>query len=373
MSINNLFSKFLLVLLAFSLGFNALAQNTPGTPVADSAVSDEIRVLFSSAQELHPELFTGGTGWFLHDGYTYKYFADSHAYVGVKEGRIYVMGGTFGNFAQLGTVTDIAAELQFLKHYVVQNVPHGTVVVKTYHSTALDRDRQFYVYTPPGYSASGAPYPVLYLLHGAGSTETSWTERGLVNVIMDNMLAAGTIQPFVVVMPYGYAYPPGPNDRTDPVKLKEQRSGFNADFLQDVIPLAEASYNISSEQSGRAIAGLSLGGAQSLALGLGHPELFSRVAAFSPAMGATNSPATGGVDYDLVLADTTKLNRSLQYMWLSSGVDDTLFTSIQAFDDQLSKHGIEHIFRVTQGAHTWEVWKRNFFEVAPQLFAPERF
>lgn len=373
MRIKSLLSGLPLVFALSSMSLTAIAQTTPGTPVNAANVSQDVRTLFDSAENLYPELFTSGSGWFLSGGYTYKYYANSKVYLGIKDDRIYALGGPFVGLVELGTITDIGNELRYLKYYVEQNVPHGNVTIKTYRSTALARDRQFYVYTPPGYSASGAPYPVLYLLHGAGSTENSWTRSGLVNVVMDNLLAADAMEPFVIIMPYGYAYPPGPNDRTDPVKLKEQRSGFNADFLQDVMPLAEATYNISGEQSKTAIAGLSLGGAQSLAIGLGNPGLFSRVAAFSPAMGATNDPNTGGVNYDVVLDDTTKVNRSLQYMWLSSGVDDTLFTSIQSFDDQLSRNGIEHIFRVTQGAHTWEVWKRNFFEVAPQLFAPERF
>lgn len=351
----------------------AQSASTPGEPVDPMTISPAVKTLFDQGAELYPELFSQPSGWFLYEGFTYRHFASSGAYVGVKDGYLYVKNGPTGELAQQGTVTETLATLHHLMLYVEGSVPHGEVTIHKYHSTALDSDRQFYVYTPPGYDADGAPYPVLYLLHGAGSTENSWTRSGLVNVIMDNLIAREGLDPFVIIMPYGYAYPPGPNDRTDPVKLREQRSGFNADFLQDVMPEAEANFNISTEQSRRAIGGLSLGGSQSLAIGFSHPELFSHVTAFSPAMGATTDPETGGVNYDDVLADTARINNALQLVFLGVGVDDTLFDSIESFNQQMSNHGIEHSFRVTQGAHTWEVWKRYFNEVAPKLFSPDNF
>jgi enterochelin esterase-like enzyme len=249
------------------------------------------------------------------------------------------------------------------------NVPHGMVKAHAYHSSALDRDREVMVYTPPGYDSGADRYPVLYLLHGAGSTQTSWTERGRANVIIDNLIAEGKLSPLVVVMPYGYAQPRTPDsNRGDPNENKMQREGFTRDFIEDVIPMIDADYRVYADREHRAIAGLSLGGAQSLAIGLTHTDLFSRVAGFSSAMGAANNPASGGVDFPSVLADTAGLNSQLDFLWVGCGVDDTLFESNKSFSELLTDNGIEHVFRVTQGAHTYPVWQRYLHEVAPLLF-----
>jgi enterochelin esterase family protein len=123
-----------------------------------------------------------------------------------------------------------------------------------------------------------------------------------------------------------------------------------------------------TDRDHRAIAGLSLGGAQALSIGLTHLDLFSRIAAFSPAMGAANNPATGGVDFETVLADSGRINNQVKFLWVSCGFEDTLFDSIRDFSQQLSKHKIEHIYRVTGGAHVYPVWQNNLDEVLPMLF-----
>jgi enterochelin esterase-like enzyme len=251
----------------------------------------------------------------------------------------------------------------------VRAISHGAVQTREYKSKSLGTSRKVVIYTPPGYEKSSQRYPVLYLLHGAGSTETSWTERGRANVILDNLIAAGKLKPLVVVMPFGYAFArPAGGGRGDAAENKQQREGFTQDFLEDVMPMIDTAFRVYGDRDHRAIAGLSLGGAQSLAIGLSHPDLFSRVAAFSPAMGAANDPKTGGVDFNSVLADSARLNDQLKLLWISCGTEDTLFDSIQSFAELLSKHKVEHLFRVTGGAHTYAVWQRNLNEVAPMLF-----
>jgi len=211
---------------------------------------------------------------------------------------------------------------------------------------------------------------VLYLLHGAGSDETSWTQRGQAHVILDNLIADGKLKPMIVVMPFGFAAARAPGaGRGDAAENKMQREGFSRDFLEDVIPTIDSTMRVYADREHRAIAGLSLGGAQALALGLGHPELFSRVAAFSPAMGAANNPETGGVDFDKALADSAQINTQIKFLWVSCGTEDTLFDSVRQFSGQLSQHKIEHIFRVTGGAHTYAVWQRNLNDVAPMVFS----
>ena len=251
----------------------------------------------------------------------------------------------------------------------VRSVPHGTVKSLPYKSKSLGTDRKLMVYTPPDYEKSAARYPVLYLLHGAGSDETAWTQRGQAHVILDNLIADGKLKPLVVVMPFGFAAQRAPGAaRGDAAENKMQREGFTKDFLGDVLPLIESTFRVYTDREHRAIAGLSLGGAQALALGLSHTELFSRVAAFSPAMGAANNPATGGVDFDALLSDSAKLNGQLEFLWLSCGTEDTLFDSVRQLGGQLAQKKVEHIFRVTGGAHTFPVWQQNLNDVAPMLF-----
>jgi enterochelin esterase family protein len=251
----------------------------------------------------------------------------------------------------------------------VRAVPHGAVQTHAYKSKSLGTDRKMVVYTPPNYEQSTEKYPVLYLLHGSGSDENSWINSGKANVILDNLLADGKIKPMVVVMPFGFAFARAAGaGRGDAAENKQQREGFLRDFLEDVMPLAESTLRVYADREHRAIAGLSLGGAQALAIGLTHTELFSRVAGFSPALGAANNPETGGVNFDTVLADSAAINGKLKLLWVSSGTEDTLFQSIQDYSAQLSKHRIEHFFRVTGGAHTYAVWQQNLNDTLPMIF-----
>jgi len=271
--------------------------------------------------------------------------------------------------ALLSVAAVMAAQNSAPAYLQVRTVPHGAVQPHAYKSKSLGTDRNMIVYTPPNYENSTDRYPVLYLLHGAGSTETSWTANGKANVILDNLLADGKIKPMVVVMPFGYAFArPAGGGRGDAAENKQQREGFTRDFLEDVMPLVDATFRVYADRDHRAIAGLSLGGAQALAIGISHTELFSRVAGFSPALGAANNPQTGGVDFDAVLADSAGINGKLKLLWVSSGTEDSLFQSIQDFSTLLSKHKIEHLFRVTGGAHTYAVWQQNLNEAAPMFF-----
>jgi enterochelin esterase family protein len=272
--------------------------------------------------------------------------------------------------AIIAIASAVEAQAPVPAYLQVRSVPHGVLKSQSYKSKSLNTDRKMMIYTPSGYESSANRYPVLYLLHGAGSDETSWTQRGQAHVILDNLIADGKLKPLIVVMPFGFAAARAPGaGRGDAAENKMQREGFTRDFLEDVIPTIDSTMRVYADREHRAIAGLSLGGAQALALGLGHPELFSRVAAFSPAMGASNNPETGGVDFDRVLADSSQLNSQIKFLWVSCGTEDTLFDSVRQFSGQLSQHKIEHIFRVTGGAHTYAVWQRNLNDVAPMVFS----
>ena len=250
----------------------------------------------------------------------------------------------------------------------VRDVPHGEVQAITYQSKSLSRQREAVVYLPPGYSTRAARYPVLYLLHGAGGDEKTWTDRQKAHVILDNLIADGAVKPFVIVMPHGYTKRLEAGARRQgAADYKTDMEEFAIDFVRDLVPSVESRYHVGADRDHRAIAGLSMGGGQSLAIGLTHPEMFRAVAAFSSAMQIANSPAWGGIDMDAALAKASAINK-LDLLWVGCGTEDTLFKANQTFSSQLSQRGVEHVFRVTLGAHTSEVWSRYLHEVAPQLF-----
>ena len=252
--------------------------------------------------------------------------------------------------------------------YDLKPVPHGAVEQRLYQSKSLQAQRRVFIYTPPNYARSTERLPVLYLLHGAGGDETGWTENGRAHLILDNLIADGKLKPLVVVMPYGNAYPPASPLAAGDDAMRRQRSGFERDLIEDLIPFVQASYRVHADREHRAIAGLSLGGAQALGIGLSHTDLFSRVAGFSPALGAVTSPQAGGLDFKKLIADSTQVNDRLQLLWVGCGTEDTLFNSNKEFDALLTAGGVKHTFKATGGAHTWQVWRRYLNEVAPVLF-----
>jgi len=245
--------------------------------------------------------------------------------------------------------------------YDGQSVPHGEIRTHWYHSKSLSALRRVTVYTPPGYDQNPQTrYPVLYLFHGANADETAWTRLGHVNLILDNLLAAGKAKAFVVVMPFGYGVAPGtpaaaPNDNT---------TLFSRDLIEDVIPLVQSKYRVDTSRDRRAIAGLSMGGGESLGIGLNHLELFSYVAGFSAAL----RPADFDKTYGAMAANAKEVNRKLHLLWVGCGNQDSLFAPAKSFSAFLTEHQIKHTFRETPGAHTWMVWRRYLNEVAPLLF-----
>ena len=254
------------------------------------------------------------------------------------------------------------------RFFDVRPVPHGAVEQRLYDSKTVHGVRRVFIYTPPNYARSSERYPVLYLFHGAGGDESGWTENGRANLILDNLIAEGKLKPLVIVMPYGYAYPPTSPLAEGPDAMKRQRDDFSRDLIEDLIPFVQANYRVHADRDHRAIAGLSLGGGQALGIGLSHTDVFSRVAGFSAALGAVTSPQAGGLDFKSLVADANKVNERLKLLWVGCGTDDTLFNSNKEFAHLLESSGVKHTFRVSDGAHTWQVWRRYLNEVAPLLF-----
>jgi len=235
-------------------------------------------------------------------------------------------------------------------------VPHGTVHVNFYDSKNLGASRMFYVYTPPGYETGRQKYPVLYLLHGNGQIEASWTWTGRANVIMDNLLAEGKIKPMLVVMPYGHvpreikpgpAAPAGPGDTL----------AIEKELMTGVRPLVESKYRVLTRREDRAIAGLSMGAAQSLSIGLHNLNLFAHIAAFSG----------GGNRAEWEKADPAALNK-LKVLWLGCGTEDFVYKSVKEMDVLLTQKKVKHVFNESGGGHSWPNWQVYLSKYAPLLF-----
>ena len=245
--------------------------------------------------------------------------------------------------------------------YEEQQVPHGTVHIHKYQSKSLGVTRELYVYTPPGYETNrDTKYPVLYLFHGFGDSEDAWTGIGRANLIMDNLIAAKKARPFIIVMPYGHT-PSSP-----PVMKSIGRyEAYEKDLINDIIPYVQSCYRVSSEQKDRAVAGLSMGGGQSLTIGLGNLDLFGWVGAFSSAI-------PEGQKLDKLLAEPESINEKLELLWIGCGRQGFLFEANQKFIERLKADKIEHTSHFTEGAHEWRVWRNYLNELAPLLFKPDK-
>jgi enterochelin esterase-like enzyme len=249
--------------------------------------------------------------------------------------------------------------------YDPQPVPHGEIRTHWYESKSLQAVRRLTVYTPPDYGQGrDTRYPVLYLFHGANADETAWTRLGHVNLILDNLLAAGKTKPFIVVMPFGYGAPPGTSVPEPGGGFSRTAALFARDLLGDVIPFIDTHYRVYGDREHRAIAGLSMGGAESLEIGLNHLELFSYVGAFSAAVRPENFAKT----YSALIANPQAANQQLHLLWIGCGSDDTLFDANGSFSKFLDTEKITHTFHKSPGAHTWIVWRRYLNEFAPLLF-----
>ncbi|MBN2315712.1 MAG: hypothetical protein JXM79_17420 [Sedimentisphaerales bacterium] len=244
--------------------------------------------------------------------------------------------------------------------YEEQKVPHGTVHIHKYPSKSLGVTRGLYVYTPPGYETSKEKYPVLYLFHGYGDSEDAWTVVGRANLIVDNLLAANKAKPLIIVMPYGHTPSAPPVMRSI-----GQYESFERDLIEDVIGYVQTKYRVSTDRKDRAVAGLSMGGGQSLTIGLGNLELFGWVGAFSSAV-------PEGESLEKLLADPKAINDKLNLLWIGCGRSDFLFERNQQFFARLRKDKIDHVAHITDGSHEWRLWRIYLNELVPLLFRPDK-
>lgn len=248
-----------------------------------------------------------------------------------------------------------------------KDVPHGAVSEVTYHSKALQRPRRMHIYTPPGYESGKGKFPVFYLLHGAGDSDDAWSTVGRAGFIMDNLIAEKKAKPMIVVMPAGHTRasgfrPPSTNSTPDE---------FVQDFLGDIMPHVEKNYRVSTDRADRAIAGLSMGGGQTLNIGIPNLEKFAYIGVYSSGVfgiTSTNRTSPAFEDQHKHILANVKLRKGLRLFWFGTGKDDFLVQTTRATVDMFKKHGFDVIYDETPGAHTWIVWRNYLHDFAPKLF-----
>jgi enterochelin esterase-like enzyme len=239
-----------------------------------------------------------------------------------------------------------------------KDIPHGRLEMISYESKSVGTTRKMQVYTPPGYSKE-KKYPVLYLLHGIGGDETEWQRFCRPNVLLDNLLAEGKVAPMIVVMPNGRAQK---NDRAegDIFKSAPAFAAFEKDLLNDVIPAIETRFSVQANREHRALAGLSMGGGQSLNFGLGHLDTFAWVGAFSAAPN-TKPPAQ-------LVPDPAVAREKLKLLWVACGKKDGLIRVSQGVHAYLKENDVPHVWHVDGNAHDPTEWKNNLYLFSQRLF-----
>lgn len=249
-----------------------------------------------------------------------------------------------------------------------RDVPHGAVAEVTYYSKSLKRFRRMHVYTPPGYESGEGKYPIFYLLHGASDCDDSWTSVGRAGFIMDNLIAAKKAKPMVVAMPAGHT---GSSRFGGPRPTVDE---FAQDFLNDLQPYVEKHYRVYADRQHRAMAGLSMGGGQTINIAFPNLEEFAYIGVFSSGIFSLNrrgSQEDSGPTWEeqnKQVLDNAELKKGLKLVWFATGKEDFLIETSRSTVELLKKHGFDVVFKETDGAHTWINWREYLNEFASQLF-----
>ena len=242
------------------------------------------------------------------------------------------------------------------------SIKHGKIDTISYASKTVDTIRRALIYTPPGYSKK-KKYPVLYLLHGIGGDEKEWLNGGHPQDILDNLYADGKIVPMIVVLPNGRAMK---NDRATGNIMAADKiaafANFEKDLLNDLIPYVEKNFSALTDREHRAVAGLSMGGGQSLNFGLGNLDKFAWVGAFSAAPN-TKKP-------EELLPDAAKAKNMLKLLFISCGASDNLVYNSKRTHDYLESKGVPHIYFIEPGVHDFKVWKNGLYMFSQLIFKP---
>ena len=246
-------------------------------------------------------------------------------------------------------------------YYEIRNVPHGEIRFKRYYSNVLNAWRNFYLYTPPSYDDNtGEKYPVLYLMHGGGEDQRGWATQGKTDLIIDNLIADKKAVPMIVVM----------LDGNIPLNAfgSESLNVFEKELKQTILPFVEKNYRVKSDANSRALAGLSMGGLQTLHAGIKNTEIFAYLGVFSSGWWA-NQPALSDPQYEFINSHAEQINGNLKQFWISmGGKEDIAWKNCQIMLGKFDEMKIKYTYSEYSGGHTWPVWRNNLFNFAQLLF-----
>ncbi len=246
--------------------------------------------------------------------------------------------------------------------YAVRNVPHGDVRIKRYYSTVTNTWRRFYIYTPAGYDANTSEkYPVLYLMHGGGEDERGWATQGKTDLILDNLIAEKKSVPMLIVMP----------DGNIPMQAfgEDVLSAFESELKQCIIPFVEKNYRVRTDAGSRALAGLSMGGIQTLYAGINNTQLFSYLGVFSSGWIQGMQTDLAAKQYNFMKSNVEQINSNLKQFWIAmGGKEDIAWKNCQAMMEKFDEMKIKYTYSEYPGGHTWPVWRNNLYNFAQLLF-----
>jgi len=247
-------------------------------------------------------------------------------------------------------------------YYAVKDIPHGDIRIKRYYSTVFNRWRQFYMYTPAGYDINTIEqYPVLYILHGGGEDERGWATQGTTDLILDNLIAEKRAKPMLVVMPDGNVDLPGFGENN--LRM------FEAELRQCIIPFVEKNYRAESGSKNRALAGLSMGGIQTLYVGIHHTDQFAYLGVFSSGWILPMQSGLADAQYDFMKKNVDIINANVKLFWIATGgKEDIAYKNCQVMLSKFDEMKIKYNYSEYPGGHTWPVWRHNLYDVAPLLF-----
>jgi len=250
------------------------------------------------------------------------------------------------------------------RHDEWRDVPHGSVDIHWYSSAPADGiRRRVHVYTPPGYHQNPSKkYPVMLLLHGMGDNDSHWMQLGQANVVADNLIADSKAKPMLIVMPDGHVNLPPKENEDFRARYRRSRPAFEKDVLEEIIPLVESNYRVKTGRENRAIVGLSMGGGQSLGIGLKNLDQFAWIGGFSSAPWDLNETLSQ------LGEDSKKTNERIELLWIAIGKDDFLLERNHDFIEALKKQNIEHVYKETAGTHQWSLWRRYLSQFMPLIF-----
>ncbi len=248
--------------------------------------------------------------------------------------------------------------------YALKMVPHGVIRITKYFSKATNSWREMYVYTPPGYDNSTEKYPVLYLLHGGGEDQTGWATQGKANLILDNLIAENKAKPMVIAMLDGNMGNTGGIAGFNENALK----AFENELKMGAIPFVESNFKVATAAKNRALAGLSMGGLQTLYAGVKNSDLFSSIGVFSSGWWANNTTLSEP-QYEFMKNNTATINSNIKNFWISmGGKEDIAFENCKIMMSKFDQMGIKYQYSEYPGGHTWPVWRHDLFMFAPLLF-----